>query len=288
MDRNIWRLVARTVRRHAGVPGGRQTYADADIVLIFLWAVFHDRPVSWACRRQSWPIWEHRRRLPWPSTMTRRLRTKGVRQLLEACEDVAKHLLGADDLVFAIDGKSLPIGGSSGDPDAGYGRATGCKAKGYKLHAIVGKSGAIWAWDVHPINVDERTVARGLIRRAAINDVLLGDKNYDSNRLYDLAGRRGIQLLVNRRYGASRGLGHHRHSRWRLRAVEALEHGRNDAPRRLLRRRDDIERVFGNLVSVAYGLGHLPAWARRTHRVRRWVQAKIIIFMLGKLARRDD
>lgn len=288
MDRNVWKVVAWTVRRHAGNRGGRQTYADADIVLIFLWAVLHDRPVCWACRRQSWPIWEHRRRLPWPSTMTRRLRTDAVRGLLEACEDLARRRLGAGDTVFAIDGKPLPIGGSSGDPDAGYGRAAGGKAKGYKLHAIVGTSGAIWAWDVRPMNVDERVVARGLVRRAPIHDVLLGDRNYDSNRLYDIAGRRGIQLLTHRKYGPPAGLGRHRHSPWRLRAVFAIEHDQNDAVRRLLRRRADIERVFGNLVSVGHGLGHLPAWARRTHRVRQWVQAKLTIFMLGKLAKDDD
>jgi len=283
MDRNIWKVIAWTVRRHAQRRGGRHTYADADIVLIFFWAVLHDRPICWACRRESWPIWEHRRRLPWPSTMTRRLRSRSVRALIDACEAFARRGLGAGDVVFAIDGKPLVIGAASGDPDAGFGRAVRGKAKGYKLHAIVGESGAIWAWQVHPMDVDERTVARRLIRAAPIHDVLLGDKNYDANALFEIAGRRGVQLLTHRRYGSERGLGHHRHSRWRLRAVFAIEQDATDGARRLLARRGFIERFFGNLVSVRYGLGHLPAWSRRLHRVRRWVQAKLVILMLARL-----
>ena len=60
----------------------RATYTDADIVVIYLWAVLHDRPIYWACKKSNWPIYYRRRNLPNPSTMTRRLRTEGVQQLM--------------------------------------------------------------------------------------------------------------------------------------------------------------------------------------------------------------
>ncbi|NLU22685.1 MAG: hypothetical protein GXW89_18555, partial [Phycisphaerae bacterium] len=41
--------------------------------------------------------------------------------------------------------------------------------------------------------------------------------------------------------------------------------------------RTSVERCFGNLVSFGGGLGPLPAWVRRPHRVATWVQMKIII-----------
>ena len=44
-------------------------------------------------------------------------------------------------LFWVIDGKPLAIGGCSKDRQAGYGRAAGGKAKGYKVHAVVGAGG---------------------------------------------------------------------------------------------------------------------------------------------------
>jgi hypothetical protein len=36
-----------------------------------------------------------------------------------------------------LDGKPLPIANHSRDPQAGYGRSIGGKAKGYKLHVLI-------------------------------------------------------------------------------------------------------------------------------------------------------
>ena len=47
---------------------------------------------------------------------------------------------------ITVDGKPLPIGGCSKDRQAGYGRSAGGKAKGYKLHALVGSDGSVQAW----------------------------------------------------------------------------------------------------------------------------------------------
>ena len=58
-----------------------------------------------------------------------------------------------------LDGKPLTIGGCSKDRQAGYGRAAGGKARGYKIHVIYGSDGSIAAWRIAPMNVDERVMA---------------------------------------------------------------------------------------------------------------------------------
>ena len=94
----------------------------------------------WACRPENWPPGWRRRRLPSNPTMSRRLRSASVRGLLARLE---RRVVGptGPGLFWMIDGKPLPIGGCSKDRQAGYGRAAGGKAKGYKLHALIGGSG---------------------------------------------------------------------------------------------------------------------------------------------------
>ena len=126
-------------------------YSDEDIVKVLYWAVIHDRPASWAVQRCNWPIHLRKKPLPSNTTMSRRLRTKSVRALLNALEQrvVAPQQVG---LFCMIDGKPLSISGCSKDKQAGYGRAANCKAKGYKIHAIVGSDGAVASWRVAPMN----------------------------------------------------------------------------------------------------------------------------------------
>ena len=287
MEHVIWKQIVAVVRReHAGYRSGRDHYSDADIILTYFRAVLHDRPVSWACCRSNWPVYDRRRPLPTPSTMSRRLRTESIRDLLVQLEDEVHAMANVDDNVFVIDGKSLPIGGNSSDPDAGYGRAAGGKAKGYKLHVLMGLSGVVRCWEVRPMNHDERTVAREMLADDSPRGVVLADSNYDANYLYDLLGARGAQLLAYRRYGSDKALGHRRHSDWRLECVALLEHDTDDWARRLLEQRDAIERFFGTLTCASYGLGPLPAWVRRHHRVRQWVHAKLIIFAISRTLKR--
>lgn len=284
MERDLWLAVVSLVRSRPRRRPPRCRFTDGDIVLILLWAALHDRPISWACRVSSWPIHRRGRTLPDASTMSRRLRTPSVKVLLEEIEAA----LRADDSVervHIIDGRPLPVGGNSGDPDAGFGRAAGCMAKGYKLHAIIGKTGRIRAWAVRPIHHDERTVARELVPASGIRGWLLADANYDANRLFDVTSAHGVQMLAPRRYGSDKGLGRHRHSPSRLRCVRLLEGAGRTWAGRLLQERTRIERVFGNMASASYGLGALPAWARTLPRVQRWVHAKIILFGLAQRLR---
>jgi len=192
--------------------------------------------------------------------MSRRLRTPSCRQLLR---EVEHHLRAKfpHRCYKWIDARPLSVGGSTEDPDAGYGRAAGCKAKGYKLYAICDPGEAVDAWEVHPMNVSENKVAERLIPCVGSEGYLVGDKLYDANSLYDVAWRWGLQLIAPKRCG--RDVGHHRHSPHRLRALELT---RRPFGQELLHTRPGIDRFFGHMSNFG-GL----------RRVRLWVQAKIII-----------
>src|SRR6187401_262324 len=57
-------------------------YREFEIVSVYLWAVLHERAVCWACHPINWPkaLWPGK--LPSQATMSRRLRTTEVQQLL--------------------------------------------------------------------------------------------------------------------------------------------------------------------------------------------------------------
>src|SRR2546423_2676774 len=104
----------------------RFAFSDEEIVKVYYWSVLCDRPTSWACRKEHWPLHLRKRPLPSPATMSRRLRSPSVVALLRALERRVVAPKGPG-LVWMIDGKSLPIGGCSKDRQAGYGKAAGGK-----------------------------------------------------------------------------------------------------------------------------------------------------------------
>lgn len=276
MGRGTYDRVRRAFRRLGRRrQSGRQRYTDAGILEVYLWAVLHDRPVSWACDASNWPRGTRRGPLPSVSAVSRRMRTARMTRLIER---VRCALQGEDDaLVASIDGKPMPIGPHSHDRQSGYGRAASGKARGYKLHAIVSVTGRVLAWRVAPMHADERTMARRMLRDLTHTGYLLADANYDSNKLFDQAIARGVQLLTPRRFGPGRGLGRRRHSPARLRSKDLLETDATGFARDLMRHRWSIERFFGTLSSRPGGLGHLPAWVRSWRRVRNWVAAKLLL-----------
>lgn len=263
-----------------------EAYGDDDIVKAWLWAVPHDRPTSWACDRRNWPAYERHRPRPSPSTMSRRLRGEPVRRLLEELETRALRPRGLVSLVWAVDGKPLPIGGCAKDRQAGYGRAAAAKAKGYKLHALVGSDETVAAWRVAPMNKDEREMARRMLSRAGVKGYLPADSNYDSNPLHGLCGRKGdLQLVAPPRYGFRAGRGHRRQTPGRLRSIALLSNPLSPFGRELHGDRGRIERYYGNLTNWGGGLVGLPPWVRTHRRVRRWVQAKLILSALRRRIR---
>lgn len=256
-------------------------FSDEDIVKIYYWSVIHDRPISWACRRVNWPIHLRQRKPPSSTTMSRRLRTPTVVALLDALE---RRVIAPKEpqLFWMIDGKPLPIGGSSKDKQAGYGRAAGTKAKGYKIHALVGSDGSIASWRLAPMNKDERVMAGRILRTAAIQGYVVADCNYDSNKLHDVCVQRPppqdpVQLVVRRRYGPNHGTGHRKQSPGRLRSMELTENPFPAFADQMLKDRAAIERQFGQLTNWGGGLQCLPSWARGHRRVHRWVQAKLVL-----------
>jgi len=283
MERQLWKAIVVVLGE---VDKGRQpsslVFRDERIVEVFFWAAIHDRPISWACRRHHWPIDQRRRRLPSSTTMSRRLRTPRVLTLLRALE---RRVLAPrpGEMFWMIDGKPLPVGGATKDRQAGYGRAAGGKAKGYKLHALVGSQGSIADWRVAPMNKDERTMARRLLRAAPVQGYLVADANFDSNPLHDVCDAKGdLQMVTPRRYGKTRGLGHRRHSRGRLRSIALLENPQPRFGEQLLKDRNAIERRFGALTNWGGSLTCLPPWVRTHRRVHRWVLAKLVLTALKR------
>lgn len=287
MERELWGRVYRMVRSLGRSRRRRRVrFTDAAIVLVHLWAVLHDRPVSWACDLRNW-AGRRPRRLPSNATMSRRLRTDSVRRFLAAAEArlrrAAEDDVGGDvapgGLVKVVDGKPLPVGGHSHDPDAAWGRGAGQMSKGYKLYAILGDGPAPCVWDVRPMNASEPTVAAELLPAVPGAGYLLGDAVYDVNPLYDAAAAANHQLVAPRKRPGT-GLGHRSHSPHRLRSIELLA---GAFGRTLHRLRGEVERRFARLTNPAGGLGPLPNWVRRLDRVRRWVQGKLILHALRLL-----
>lgn len=281
MEDELWRELYRIVKQLAKGKRQRCTYSAGDVLLVYLFGVLRDRSTHWACQRRNWPIWLRRRKLPSPSTMSRRLNETDVQALFIDLEQCIRAQ-GSVGLCRWIDGKPLPIGGASQDRDAGYGRAAGAMAKGYKLHAIADESQGFIAWVVRPMNVNESKVAEELIPQLKDGEYLVGDNAFDNNKLYDAAAERNVQLIAPRRRDVS-GVGHIRHSPYRLKSIELLD---QPLGRELLHSRRGIERLFGQLTTMPCGLSPLPNWVRGQKRVTNWVRGKIIFFMLWRNLRR--
>ena len=240
---------------------------------MWLWAVLHERPASWACRAENWPPGLWTGPLPSQPTLSRRLRTTEVSALLQRMEDRFRSAPRSVSLKW-IDGKPLVLGVYAKDPDAAWGRVGRSYAHGYKLHVVYGDDPLPEAWDLEPLNVAEPCVAARLLPLLEPGEAyVLGDKAFDSNPLHAVADGCGKQLVAQRKRPGT-GLGHCHHAAGRLRSIALLE---TEFGQALYRRRGDIERKLAWLTSHAGGLVPLPAWVRRRHRVRLWIQAKLLL-----------
>jgi hypothetical protein len=283
MEDELWRELYRIVTRLAKRKRRKGCiYTAADVLLTYLFGVLRDRSTNWACQRRHWPIWLRKRKIPSATTMSRRLNEPDVQSLFI---EVEQHIRsqGAPSLCRWIDGKPLPIGGTSQDREAGYGRAAGAMAKGYKIHVIADDSQGVVVWTARPMNVNESKAAEELIPQLEGGGYLVGDNAFDNNKLYDAAAKRGVQLVAPRRRGV-KGVGHIRHSPHRLKSIELLE---QPLGRELLHSRRGVERLFGQLTTMPCGLSPLPSWVRGLKRVTNWVRGKIIYFMLWRNLRRS-
>jgi hypothetical protein len=273
MERELWKLLyemATKLDKH----WGRWKYSTADIVVVYFWCVLHDRPMCWAVVNTNWPDDLRPSHLPPQSTLSRRMRRADAQQLMTEIEQTWLCLVGVEHLLISIiDGKPLAVSGVSKDPDAGYGRGAGGMQKGYKLHAVWATGPLPLAWGLAAMNHSEKTMARMLLPSLPGSGYVLGDSEYDSNPLYDLAHQSDHQLLAPKRQ-KQHGLGHRPQSPYRLHSIDLMKRPFGKSLRRFRRQ---IERNFGNLVSFGGGLICLPPWARRFTRVRNWVHAKLLL-----------
>jgi hypothetical protein len=276
MERERWLGLYRLACELSRSWGYGHRYSVACIVGVYLWAVLHDRPTSWSCQAAHWPedLWSGP--LPSQSTMSRRLRSKPVQELLNLMENALKIATSSPpepESVKVIDAKPLPIGSYSKDPEARWGRACANMAKGYKLFAVWGSAAVPDAWAIDSMNISEKRMAFELLSHTPDKGWLLGDAQYDSNELFDAAYEQGFQLLAPRRKKGR--FGHHYLSPHRRYSVQMLETGGGWLS--FHRERTNIERKFGNCTSFGGGLAPLPSWVRRRHRVTLWVHAKLLI-----------
>jgi len=273
MERELWQLLYATAIQ-LDEKWGSWRYKSADILGVYFWAVVHDRPMTWAINKAHWPDDLRPRRVPSQSTLSRRMRNDRTQQLMLKIEQTWLALTTVSWwLLRMIDGKPLVVSGVTKDKDAGYGRGAGGMQKGYKLHAVWSSGPLPLAWGLAPMNVSEKRMARQLIPALPGSGYLLGDAEYDSNALYDLAHQAGHQLLAPKRQ-KRRGVGHRPQSPHRLRSIELMK---QLFGKRLHCFRRQIEREFGTLTNFGGGLMCLPAWVRRFPRVRNWVHAKLLV-----------
>lgn len=199
MERELWSVLYQLAKTCDSPRWwGGEVWRDHQIVAVYCWAVLHERPTCWACQRRNWPkgLWPWRR-LPSQATMSRRLRTTEVQGLLHLMAQRLLQLPGRKDWVTIVDGKPLVVGTHSKDGDSQWGHVGHGYAKGYKFHALYTSVSMPVCWELAPLNVGEPEVAARLIPAVKGGGYLLGDKQYDSNPLHDVARRGDISWWPN-------------------------------------------------------------------------------------------
>lgn len=274
MDSHIWKVIYHPIRRadrSLARFGRRPTYSDGLIVAMYIWSVWHDRPLCWACDRTNYSSCFRPRKLPSVSQFCKRINT-------DRCDAILQHLhtrLAGSELLTElsfIDGRAMRVGPCSKDRDATSGMAPGGMAKGYKYHAWGTEDGRIPIWSVMPLNVSEKTVAGEMLRYGRATGIVLADGGYDAGWLYDAVEDDGGQLIT--RLPKNVGGGHRKQSQARLRAARFW----SNLGGYVYRERTHIERIFAHQSAFGGGLGPLPPWVRTLRRVRRWIGVKTIIY----------
>jgi len=282
MDSHVWKVVYQSIRRAERSMqrfGRRPTYDDGLIVAMYVWSVWHDRPLCRACNRENYASCFRPRKLPSVSQFCKRIKTERCDAILQYLHE---HLSGMGlltELSF-IDGRAMRVGPCSKDREATSGHVSGGMAKGYKIHAWATEDRRIPVWSVMPLNVSEKTVAGELLRYGQASGIVLADGSYDAGCLYDRVNDDGGQLITPLPKNA--GQGHHRQSHARLRAAAFWA----NLGGYVYRQRACIERIFAHQSAFGGGLAPLPPWVRTLSRVRRWIGTKLIIHHARMYVRR--
>ena len=274
MDSHVWRVVYQAIRRadrSLSRSGRRPSYSDGLIVAMYVWSVWHDRPLCWACERQNYSSCFRPRKLPSVSQFCKRIKTGRCDAILQYLHDYFAGRGSFTDLSF-IDGRVMRVGPCSKDREARSGMSPGGMAKGYKFHAWGTRDGRIPIWSVMPLNVSEKTVAGELLEYGQARGIVLADGNYDAGWLYDRVDQSGGQLITP--LPENVGGGHRWQSPARLRAAAFWP----NLGGYIYRQRPGVERIFAHLSAFGGGLAPLPPWVRTLPRVRRWIGTKLILY----------
>jgi hypothetical protein len=277
MDDERFGILYRLVSQLSPTRGKRCQYSDGDILLVLLWAALRQKPICWACDRRNAPHLLRGRPRPSPSLVSRRLRSESVNMLLNLVIVCLQQPLRADPTLvdcWKIDARGFAVNRFSKDKQAKWGYCCGRKALGYKLFLLIDARDVPIAWHVEAMNGSEPIVAQQLIEHIDRPGYLLGDSLYDSNALHELTAAKQVQLLAPRKE-PHQPIG--RRSEARLHAIAMLETPVNTFGPSLYNSRTDIERVFSRWAASDVALDHLPSWVRTLTRVRRWINAKILI-----------
>jgi hypothetical protein len=291
LDRDLWRKLLSSVKRAArSLPKAkrRPKFPDWLIVAMYLWCVWHDRPLCWGCDRSHYGALFRPRKLPSVSQFSRRVRGERFRLILQR---VHQDLAGwcVPTALSYLDGKPLPVGAASHDRQARVGKVSGGFARGYKLHGWVTEDRRLPVWSVQPLNVGEPLVAWAMLPHLpplpAGRALVLADGNYDDRDLHKGLDAAGARLLAPPRGFAEHPVTLRQMGPARREALEVWT--RHTAlAEHVHHHRLNVEGTFSNLCSFGGGLGPLPAWARGQERVTRWVGAKIIIYHARLAARK--
>ncbi len=226
----------------------------------------------WACQPDNWPDGCRPEPMPHPSTISRRWRSEEVKKAAHRLHQAVISLLSSESRYGVMDGRPLLVGGSSKDPDSRPGRGSGGMGRGYKMHALMNVDRAIVAYQIRPLPVAEPKVGVPLLRVApACLRRVIADGRYDSMNLHRVAhetGRRFYTPLRQNRVGR----------RQQPRRLQLLRLWQSATGQRFLSWRDEIERTFGQTSTIGFGYKGLPSWARRQHRVERWMWGKLMCY----------
>jgi hypothetical protein len=275
LEKLIWQ-VAHPPRRK------KEHFHDKTIVLVLIWAVLHDRAICWACDERNWPR-DQAIPLPSPTTMSRRLRTVGVLQLLDRVLCLLREQFDHQHLIKAIDSKPLRVGYYSQDRDARKGRAGGGLAKGYKLHALT-CDGIVTHWMLSGMNENDQVPAYRLLEHLKGVGYVAGDNGYDANKVHQKAEDCQHQLVAPPRNSNHNVRDLKRNCPARLRSQDLCDSplfacGQSSVfGRSILKERVKIERLFSQLCFE--GLNSPPPWVRTPHRVAQWTAVKLLIRLL--------
>ena len=132
----------------------RDSYSHAHLARVLLWSALHERPISWACRPGNWSDTLRPTQLPYPSTMSRRMRRADFQEFLRRVHRKV-HVNMRRCWLHIVDGKPLLVSENSRDPDARVGRGVGRFGRSYKLHAITDKTGLIRDWRITSLNIND-------------------------------------------------------------------------------------------------------------------------------------